>query len=409
MTTRAATPAYPFPQHVTYVARSILPGLRSQAQLDDDVRAFYDLWKADFLKPVGTDAEGKTRYRIAFGKKGKKAERTVSEGQGYGMVIVALMAGHDSDARAIFDGLHSFALAFPSTRDARLMSWEVPVEKGADSAFDGDADIAYALLLAHAQWGSAGLVDYAAAARIRLAGVLASTIGPQSRLPMLGDWVDADGAKANQYTPRSSDLMPGHFRAWARFTDDPAWHTVASSSADVINVLQAKFSPQTGLLPDFIVDTNTSLRPAPAKFLEGMQDDDYYYNAGRVPWRLAVDALLHGDATSVAQARRICAWALKATGGNPRKLCAGYHLDGTPLAGSEYFSSFFAAPIGVAAMLDAGNPAWLDALYGCVRATHEDYYEDSVTLQCLLVMSGNLWDPTLVALSAPTKPAALRK
>ena len=91
---------------------------------------------------------------------------------------------------------------------------------------------------------------------------------------------------------------------------------------------------------------------------------------------------------------------MKATAGDPQKLRSGYHLDGTPLAGSDYFSAFFAAPIGVAAMLDAGNPAWLNALYDSVRTKHEDYYEDSVALQCLLVISGNYWDSVL-ATTAP--------
>lgn len=253
----AAIPAHPFPQHVAYASGSIRPQHRTQAQLDDDVRTSYNQWKDEYLKPAGTNPAGQARYRVAFGKNGPKAARTVSEGQGYGMVIVALMAGHDPAARMIFDGLHQFALAYPSNQDARLMTWEVPVEKGSANAFDGDADIAHALLLAHAQWGSAGGVDYAAAARMRLKGILASTIGPQSRLPMLGDWVQPDGAKANQYTPRSSDFMPGHFRTWARFSGDPVWNAVAGNSASVISYLQTNFSPHTGLLPDFIVDAKT--------------------------------------------------------------------------------------------------------------------------------------------------------
>jgi endo-1,4-beta-D-glucanase Y len=283
------------------------------------------------------------------------------------------------------------------------MNWEVPAKKGGSNAFDGDADIAYALLLAHAQWGGADRVDYAAAARSRLAGIMASNIGPQSRLPMLGDWVQADGAKMNQYTPRSSDFMPGHFRTWARFTGDVVWNSVAGNSASAISAIQTSHSPQTGLLPDFIVDAKTAPKPAPAKFLESEKDGAYNYNAGRIPWRLATDALLNGDATSAEQARKISAWAMNATQGDPRKLRSGYALDGTPLKGSDYFTTFFAAPIGVAAMLDAKNQAWLDALYESVRARHEDYFEDSIALQCLLVMTGNFWDPSATVKGNPPR------
>ena len=213
---------------------------------------------------------------------------------------------------------------------------------------------------------------------------------------MLGDWVDAGGSEYNQYTPRSSDFMPGHFRAWARFTGNPVWDTVATNCANLVIELQNSFSPVTGLLPDFIVRSNAAPRPAPPGFLEGANDGDYSYNAGRAPWRLAVDALLNDDATSAAQAKKIAAWLKTKTTGNPQNIRAGYQLNGSDLSGNAYFTSFFAAPIGVASMLDAANQVWLNALYDSVRAQHEDYYEDSVALLCLLAMSGNFWDPSTI-------------
>ena len=68
-----------------------------------------------------------TLYRVAFGKPGTPAHNTtVSEGQGYGMVIVPLMAGHDPEAQTIFDGLWSYALTHRSCGDERLMLWRIP-------------------------------------------------------------------------------------------------------------------------------------------------------------------------------------------------------------------------------------------------------------------------------------------
>src|SRR5262249_32577986 len=157
------------------------------------------------------------------------ANRTVSEGQGYGMIIVAIMAGHDPDAQTIFDGLWRFVRDHPSHIDARLMSFEWPEQPDAvDSAFDGDADIAYALLLADAQWGSGGAIDYQAEAQTLITAILESTIGPTSRLPLLGDWTEPNGAQYNEWTPRSSDFVVGHFRAYGRFTGDPVWDIVAT-------------------------------------------------------------------------------------------------------------------------------------------------------------------------------------
>jgi endo-1,4-beta-D-glucanase Y len=388
---RASRPRRPFPQHVTYAQGSIRPLRFGQAEQDRHVRAFYDRWKADYLRAV--DPAGSSGlYRVSFGS--AAPERTVSEGQGYGMIVVALMAGHDARARTIFDGLWRFARAHPSALDRELMTWQVPVVPGESaSAFDGDADMAYALLLADRQWGSQGAIDYAGDARRLLRAILRSTVGPQSRLPMLGDWTRPDGELHHQYTPRSSDCMPGHFRAFRAASRDRAWTRVLRACQSLFTRLQREHAPVTGLLPDFVVDAGADPRPAPAGFLEGDHDGHYYYNALRDPWRVGVDALLHGDAVSRGQARRMARWAAEATGGDPLRLAPGYRLDGTPAQAQPYFTTAFAAPLGVAAMTDPSLQPFLDATYAAVHARHEDYYEDSLTLMALLVMTGNWWSP----------------
>jgi hypothetical protein len=280
------------------------------------------------------------------------------------------------------------------------MDWDVPDDAtGNDSAFDGDADIAYALLLADKQWGSNGRINYQSAAETTITAILESTIGPTSRLPLFGDWVDPNDGTYNQYTPRASDFMPAHFRAYGRATNNPVWSDVIASTQTVITSLQTNHSPITGLLPDFIVPispTDHTPQPAPPDFLEGPDDGHYAYNAGRDPWRIATDALLNNDPVSRAQANKITGWVANATGGNPDNIKAGYQLDGTPTAGSNYFTIFFAAPFGVAAMTAPSQQTWLNAVYDAVYDTHEGDYEDSVTLLCLLIMTGNYWDPTAV-------------
>jgi hypothetical protein len=388
-----SAPQRPFPQHKTYAPGSIRPSSATQAQQDAAVLGYYNAWKQSYLLPAGIGPDKRPLYRVSFGA--TNPARTVSEGQGYGMVIVALMAGADPQAQELFDGLLRFAQAHPSSIEKRLMAWEVPGDPDGDSAFDGDADIAYGLLLADAQWGSGGTVNYAKAATDKMAGILAGTIGAQSRLPLLGDWVGSGDKKYSQFTPRSSDFMPGHFRAFGRFTKSAVWTTVAESCAKVITTLQRESSPNTGLLPDFIVKADTVAKPAPPKFLEDKTDGDFYYNAGRDPWRLGVDALLNGDATSTAQVRKMSSWLCGKAGGKPEAIRSGYTLAGEPLKGSDYFTTFFVAPFGVAAMLDPAQQGWLNAIYESIHAKHEGYFEDSVTLQCLLVMTGNFWDPTL--------------
>ncbi len=108
---------------------------------------------------------------------------------------------------------------------------------------------------------------------------------------------------------------------------------------------------------------------------------------------IGMDGLLTGDRQSLASVGKISRWARKATGGDPHNLKGGYELDGTPLPGSDYFTIFFAAPIGVAAMTVPSQQGWLNALYDSVRGVNEGYYEDTVALLSMLVMTGNFWVP----------------
>ncbi len=386
---------YPFPQHVDYAPKTIRPNHRTQVQQDDDVRAFYDDWKAQYLIDAGTTDDQHQLYRVSFGSTNPR--QTVSEGQGYGMVIIAYMAGYDTDAQDIFDGLWEFSRAHPSRINPELMSWRVTDTSSPESsAFDGDADIAYALLLADKQWGSQGRINYRQDAETVIQAILDSTIGPDSYLPMLGDWVNPNGAEYNQYTFRPSDYMPAHFRAFSLASNQNRWLSVIENTQSAITILQSEYSSQTGLVPDFSTPFDTvDYIPQPAydNFLEGDSDGHYAYNAGRVPWRIGTDVLINNDEVSREQARPLSLWIEASTQGNPEQIKAGYLLDGTPRASGDYFTTFFVSPFGVAAMTVPEQQTWLNAIYDSVYARHENYYEDSVTLLSLLLMTGNYWSP----------------
>jgi endo-1,4-beta-D-glucanase Y len=317
---------------------------------------------------------------------------TVSEGQGYGMVIVALMAGHDPAAHERFDGLARYALAHPSSGDERLLAWAQDADcrdvEGGDSATDGDLDAAYGLLLAHVQWGSAGAIDYLGAARRMLAGILAEDVHPKTNLTTLGDWTASDDPR-RWHATRPSDWMPQHFSAFAAVTGEPRWEAVRAAHLRLIRRLPGR----TGLLPDF-VRTDGRPRPAGPRFLESRDDGRFSWNACRTPWRIGTDAALSGDPRSRAAAAKLSRWARRRTDGRPGRIRAGYTLGGKPLV--RYGSMAFTAPFLVAAMSDSGRAGarWRDRLWRAVAAAPPDgYYPDSIRLQSLLVASGNWWSP----------------
>lgn len=395
-----ASPAqnHPFGSHPTsYAAGSILPNHLAPAALDQATGDFYDAWKGRFLEQTC----GAGRYVVEA--KTQSGNLTVSEAHGYGMVLAALMAGHDPDARAIFDGMFAFYREHPSVFTPSLMAWyqrrSCADSQGGDSATDGDLDIAYALLLADKQWGSCGPIDYAAAAATILAGIESGEVDGSGSYLRLGDWTDPGDATYYQAT-RSSDFMPDHLRAFAAASANPVWMNVLDHTYAVFDSLQVNHSPATGLLPDFIADPLGTPAPVAPDFLEGPNDGAYDYNACRDPWRLGTDFLVSGDARARTAVQRITTWIRGATGDDPGNIKAGYQLDGTLSPDADYRSMAFVAPLGVGAMADGGNQAWLNAVWDLVDGTPLDaeaYYENTLKLLAMIVMSGNWWTPQAVS------------
>ena len=391
----------PFGSHpMTYAAGSIRPDHVSQATLDQAVRDFYDSWKAEYL----TQACGAGRYVVLTNT--SAGNLTVSEGHGYGMMLVALMAGHDPDTQSIFDGMVAYFREHPTATHDHLMSWNQSNScsnaEGNDSATDGDLDIAFALLLADKQWGSCGSIDYLGEAMLVLGDVLDGEIDATQSFTLLGDWVNAGDAPYDTST-RSSDFMVDHFASFANASGSSAWTDLRDSLYSIVGSLQASHSAGVGLVPDFIVNAATSPAPAAAGFLEGATDGMYSYNACRVPWRLATDYVTSGDTRAKAALDILNAWIRTKTGNDPSAIGAGYELDGDAIAGTDYISLAFIAPFGVGAMANPANQAWLNDTWDYVVATPlsaEGYYENSLKLLSMIVMSGNWWAPETVG--APT-------
>jgi endo-1,4-beta-D-glucanase Y len=386
-----AQPAHPFGGHSQrYAAGAIKPAV-PQATLDAQTAAFYDLWKASYLK------KGCAAGQYYVKADTDRGAMVVSEGQGYGMLIVAMMAGHDPQAQKLFDGLHRYNLAHPSHIDRWLMAYAQDTDCksifGTDSATDGDMDAAYALLLAHKQWGSSGDVNYLLAAKRIIAAIKRSNINESTKLTNLGDWVTTVGETSKYfYATRSSDWMPDHFRAFARKASRAAWTPVLDAHLYAIDYAQNAYAPETGLLSDFYVNSNVRPRPAPPRFLEGDHDGRYSYNACRDPWRIGLDAAISGDSRSKGPARRISEWIRERTDGDPAGIRDGYTLAGRQLVGYQTMS--FVPPFAVAAMSDPNARGWLTALWRrMVKAPQDGYYPDSLKLLAMLVVSRNWLTP----------------
>ena len=384
---------YPFPQHTAYKTH-IKPDNYTQEQLDNQVKAFYDAWKAKYLINGCED----NQYYVFFDD-GNTV--TVSEAMGYGMLIVPLMAGYDPDARMIFNGLFRYYKAHPSHVTPHLMAWKQITgcidAGGPDSASDGDIDIAFGLLLAHAQWGTQGTINYFQEALLIIHDLMGESpaegdINQDYYSVKLGDWVDGGSYMTGT---RTSDFIMDHFRAFACAINDTSWNQVTDECYTLIDTMQTDYSPETGLLPDFIVNIDETPEPAPADYLEGELDGNYSYNACRDPWRIATDYLINGDERAKAAVLKINQWLIESAEGSANNVYAGYYLDGTHAVGWSDIA--FTAPFAVGAMVDTANQEWLNRLYAKILSANianGGYYDNTLKMLALITLSGNYWVPS---------------
>ncbi len=379
------------------------------AEKNETLLKYYRQWKSGYLKK----GCGAASYYVSVGEGGgggmEKDSISNSEGQGYGMVAVALMAKQDPDAQGIFDGLLKFARDHRATASPYLMGWNqdkncesVEDDGVVDTATDGDLDIAYGLLLAHQAWGDEGTIDYLKEARSTIQAIMDLEINQDYWTPKLGAFVSSDDPKYYN-AARPSDFMIEHFKAFAKATGDSRWSRVADKALSLLEYTQANLSPDTGLIPDFLVGLNSRVVPAKPDFIEGKTDGFYSYNACRVPLRLAIDFLLTGDSRSLAIIKKLNAWFFDVTEGDPGRILDGYKLDGTLASKKDAgFSMAFAGPLAVSAMAGASGTSdsdiqeWVDSLWETLSdpdMSGEDYYGYTLKLLSMIAFTGNWHSP----------------
>jgi hypothetical protein len=345
---------------------------------------------------------------------------------GYGMLLVVSMAGHDANARTVFDGLLTTVRARPAyTQKADmvaagdpnawacdyLMEWRLNGNGSstgdAYAAADGDMDIAMALLMADRQWGSTGTWNYAQEAADTIFALKVAIFKdggyPQYRF---------------RQESRTSDWMFDHFRAYGAHSGDPYWtSTAVSICQQLTDNFQTAHSPTAGLIADFLTDCDT-LNPNIAPVgsgdpgnvgLEGL----YYYNACRNPWRWGCDYVHYGDTNTLTVLKRVVDFfnakfvaELAANGGQAIDAATfaidtGYYMDGTTYAGGDTQS--FMTPVMVGCMALPAYQGLLNAIWEWCTFTPDggvtypqratSYYEAEIQLLSELIVTKNWWQP----------------
>jgi endo-1,4-beta-D-glucanase Y len=353
----ASAANFPFPQS------QVNFGIKTSSATSGDVQSVFDQWIRDYYEENGTEA------RIKWDDKSK----TVSEGIGYGMLVMPCMDNAQNNTRDKFDKLWNYYKRWRNSNG--LMHWKIngfTSVEGQNAATDGDLDAAVGLILAYRQWGDE---KYRSDATELVRKIWDKEVNSAKFLKPGDTW----DTKKN----------PSYFSTAAlelfKTVDSHEWSTVISNS---YALLKKVANASTGLVPDWCSqDGNT---------LEG----DFYYDAVRTPWRIAWAYAWYGHGDARDFNTKIATWLRSATGGNPTAIKGGYSRSGNAL--NNDFVATFAGCLSCAAMASADNQDFVDRGFTATKsADASNYYNKSLQMITMLTLSGNLTPMTGSAVEVP--------
>ena len=347
--------SFPFPQH-RLGASCAYPANCNDA----DVTLAWANWKKAFVTAAGN------ALRV---KRPTNNNDTVSEGIGYGMMAAVYMAD-----RATLDGLWAYAQA--RLDENGVMNWHYDAGgnalDGGGGATDADEDMAFALVMADAQWPTGG---YGGAAKTLIGHLLDHEVESGTSILKPGDRFGG----SDQTNP--SYFAPAYYRVFASYTGESRWMGVVDASYTLLNKCA---NPKTGLVPDWCNADGVAQRSS-----------HYSYDACRTPWRIALDACWNAEPRAQTYLARLSAFFGKIGAASIKD---GYGLDGTPLGAANALA--FVGPAGASALPGPASTLTRDA-YTRVKAVSRlaagsgyDYYDASWGVLSLLLMTGNFADLT---------------
>jgi hypothetical protein len=352
------SPAKPFPQNTA--VGSCTPATNA-SKFAAAIAEAYARWKQHFVQ--GNRIVAPEQQNV-----------TTSEAMGYGMMIAAAMGD-----KATFDSFYGYVTS-KINGGTGLMGWK---DGDSGSASDGDIDIAYALLMAGAQWGGA----YKAGGDAMAAKILQHDL--------------VNNVVRGGSSFQSAPFNPSYF-APAAFREFGSSFTAAIAAN--YGLVNTNVGAATSGIPTDWANPSTGAPSGPGSAQVTSQITDgengaMGYDSARVPWRLGLDACLGGGDTTALGAI-VSAFAAKYDGGASIDLMkAGwYKRNGEVHPAAKDSQGSYIGPMGVggmamnnAAMRDRAFRAMLDVLAS--GDFNHTYFPSTVGLLTLLMLSGNFPTP----------------
>lgn len=371
---------FPFPQNQR-LAGCIYP---SSANADDARQAFLR-FRDDIVTAEG--ARGFLRTRRPDTPDGVP-NSTVSEGIAYGMMIAVAF-----DDQPLFDAFWQYALCF--LNESGLMSWYIAPDGsralGSGGATDSDEDMAWALVMAHRQWGGRGSLSetYLSHAQRQIDRLWQFEVDHDRFDGMLlpGDeWRGQNVFNPSYFAPHQYRLfgeVSGNRAGFARVVDR-GYEIVFNSLND------ASGNRQNGLVPAWCDASG-----APVEAFPGAMTN-YQTDSARLPFRLGQDYAYHGDERARRYLSLVSAFFANI---GADQIGDGYQLSGAPFPDPRTpqpnpGSAVFVGCAAVGAQHDARYQRFVDEAYARVRTgkllARSRYYNHCWTVLSLLMLTGNL-------------------
>lgn len=347
-----AVPKYPFPQNAKY-PYGILPTSVNNVAIQN----FYQKWLQGYYEESGDKA------RIKF----DTPNFTVSEGIGYGMLIMVYMDNATNNTQAKFDKLWKYYNSYLNSNG--LMNWKIDgftgvASDGKNAATDAEVDVAVALIEAYKQWGND---KYLNDAKALVQKIYQFEVNANGYLKPGDSW---DSKKNPSYFSTAALELFKH-------AGSQDWDRVRNNS---YILLKKCANATTGLVPDWCGEDGSALA-------------SYYYDATRTPWRIGWGYVWFGHNDAKNFCSKIASWITTKTNGDAGNIIDGYELDGRNKG--QWLTSAFVGAFACAGLVDATHQKWLDNAYAkqeSLISKDESYFNSTLKLIYLLLLSGNMPD-----------------
>lgn len=363
-----ATVNFPYPQAHRYSNNTIIANNWNCAG-----QTASSMLKIKFTEYLNTFyEESGDQARIKFDDK----QYTVSEGIGYGMIMMVYFSDNTTSYQSHFDKLWKYYQNH--TNGNGVMNWKIQGFNGAvgqNGATDADEDVAFALAMAYYQFGDEKYKNAASS----LIGKIRSSEFSSNGMHKLGDaW---DPYKNPSY------VSPAAYEVFKIFDASNAnfWSQAISTN---YTFLQKNQNSSTGI-PSGWADNNSA---APVVGNNGYGFAGYDYDATRAPWRWAWSYAWYGHSQAQSLSSKLAAWVAPKLS---TQLLINIKPDGTTDANvcKSNGCSFNGSSIGSLSSVLITNASYQEKLndnFLSLMSQEPGYYHSSLRLLTGLLMSGNM-------------------